>query len=300
VPPFPRAALNSCSGAVAGVSDLFSGTAAALVRGGVSAVAAMQYEISDPAAIAFARGFYTAIARGRGVDDAVSSGRVAILGLSDRTLEWVTPVLYLRGHDTCLFTLPAPAEDTGSTRRPGAAGHSSRGESPAGQADARGRRPPAAQAGAGHPPASVPFRLTRTFTGHTGSVWGVTFSPDGILLATASWDDTARLWDVATADCRRTLTGHTSWVEGVAFSPDGTLLATASTDTTARLWDVATGDCRRTLTGHTSAMHGVAFSPDGTMLATGSSDNTARLWDPATGYCLRTSPTTPTQPWKGR
>jgi hypothetical protein len=81
----------------------------------------MQYEISDPAAVVFARGFYAAIARSRGVDDAVSSGRVAILGLSDRTLEWVTPVLYLRGHDTRLFTLPASAEDTnregtGSTR----------------------------------------------------------------------------------------------------------------------------------------------------------------------------------------
>jgi hypothetical protein len=109
--PMPRlVVLNSCSGAAAGASDLFSGTAAALVRGGVSAVAAMQYEISDPAAVAFARGFYAAIARGRGVDDAVSSGRVAILGLSDRTLEWVTPVLYLRGHDTRLFTLPAAGE----------------------------------------------------------------------------------------------------------------------------------------------------------------------------------------------
>ena len=111
--PMPRlVVLNSCSGAAAGIGDLFSGTAAALVRGGVSAVAAMQYEISDPAAVAFARGFYAAIARGRGVDDAVSSGRVAILGTGDRTLEWVTPVLYLRGHDTRLFTLPAPAEDT--------------------------------------------------------------------------------------------------------------------------------------------------------------------------------------------
>ena len=105
--PMPRlVVLNSCSGAAAGASDLFSGTAAALVRGGVSAVAAMQYEISDPAAVAFARGFYAAIARGRGIDDAVSSGRVAILGLSDWTLEWVTPVLYLRGHDSRLFTQP--------------------------------------------------------------------------------------------------------------------------------------------------------------------------------------------------
>ena len=58
------------------MNDLFAGTAAALVRGGVSAVAAMQYPISDAAAVAFTRGFYTAIAYGRGVDDATSSGRV--------------------------------------------------------------------------------------------------------------------------------------------------------------------------------------------------------------------------------
>ncbi len=81
--------------------------AATLVRGGITAVAAMQYAITDPAAIAFSHGFYGAIARGRGVDEAVSSGRVAILGLSGRTLEWVTPVLYLRGRDSHLFTVPA-------------------------------------------------------------------------------------------------------------------------------------------------------------------------------------------------
>ena len=104
--PMPRlAVLNSCMGAQASDSDLFSGTAAALVRGGFSAAAAMQYEISDQAAIAFARGFYTAIAHGRGVDDALSSGRVAILGSSDNTLEWLTPVLYLRGRDAQLFTI---------------------------------------------------------------------------------------------------------------------------------------------------------------------------------------------------
>jgi hypothetical protein len=110
--PMPRLViLNSCASAATGVGDLFSGTAAALVRGGVPAVAAMQYKITDGAAIAFARGFYASIARGRGVDDAVSSGRVGILGLGDKTLEWVTPVLYLRGHETRLFTLPASTAD---------------------------------------------------------------------------------------------------------------------------------------------------------------------------------------------
>jgi serine/threonine protein phosphatase PrpC len=102
--PAPRlVVLNSCMSAQGSTSDLFSGTAASLVRGGISAVAAMQYEISDAAAVAFARGFYTAIAHGRGIDEALSSGRVSILGTSDTTLEWLTPVLYLRGRETSLF-----------------------------------------------------------------------------------------------------------------------------------------------------------------------------------------------------
>ena len=132
-----------------------------------------------------------------------------------------------------------------------------------------------------------PSHLARTLT-DLSEVFGVAFSPDGRLLATASLDETARLWDPATGDCLRTLTGHMTEVNDVAFSPDGRLLATASGDQTARLWDPGTGDCLRTLFGHTDMVFGVAFSPDGRLLATASLDKTARLWDPATGDCLRT------------
>jgi hypothetical protein len=309
--PMPRlVVLNSCSGAAAGISDLFSGTAAALVRGGVSAVAAMQYEISDPAAVAFARGFYAAIARGRGVDDAISSGRVAILGLSDRTLEWVTPVLYLRGHDARLFTLPAPAEGTdregtsstrsgqpGDTVSPGSAGRGPHGDSPAGWAGARApQSPPSHLARSMASEKARPALreklsrergdhrpLARTLTGHDGPVNGVAFSPNGRLLATASDDKTVRLWNPAGGEHRRTLTGHDGAVLGVAFSPAGGLLATAGRDGTVRLWDPAAGEHRHTLTGHDGSVNGVAFSPAGGLLATAGRDGTVRLWNPAAG-----------------
>jgi WD40 repeat protein len=64
----------------------------------------------------------------------------------------------------------------------------------------------------------------------------VAFSPDGSTLASASYDETVRLWDARSGAALQTLEGHSGTVNAVAFSPDGSTLASASYDGTVRLW----------------------------------------------------------------
>ncbi|MGF2014027.1 beta-propeller domain-containing protein [Nostoc sp. DedVER01b] len=132
------------------------------------------------------------------------------------------------------------------------------------------------------------FQELNTLEGHSSGVISVVFSPDGQRLASASADNTIKLWDVATGKPVQTLTGHSGWVYSVVFSPDGQRLASASTDNTIKLWDVATGKVVQTLTGHSNWVNSVVFSPDGQKLASASADNTIKLWDVATGKVVQT------------
>jgi WD40 repeat protein len=127
-----------------------------------------------------------------------------------------------------------------------------------------------------------------TLGGHANSVNAVSFSPNGKLLATGSFDNTVKLWDTSTGKEIKTLTGHTNSVNAVSFSPNGKLLATGSRDNTVKLWDTTTGKQIKTLTGHTDTVWAVSFSPNGKLLATGSFDNTVKLWDTTTGKQIKT------------
>ena len=136
-------------------------------------------------------------------------------------------------------------------------------------------------------------RLRATLKGHTDFVSSVTFSPDGRVLASGSWDNTIRLWNPNTAAHSVTLAGHTDRVTSVAFSPNGNMVASGSWDKTIRFWNPHTGKFIKNtyarFTEHETFTSVVAASSDGSSswFASGSLDNKVWLWE---GYGLITFP----------
>jgi WD40 repeat protein len=120
-------------------------------------------------------------------------------------------------------------------------------------------------------------------TGHSKAVEAVVFSPDGQWLASGSFDNTVRIWDVETGRELRSLTGHSGVVRSLACSPDGSMLASGSNDKTLRLWNVASGLEVKRFDAGDSTVEAISFSPDGRTIALAGSSGVVMLLDPATG-----------------
>ncbi|HEX3659666.1 MAG TPA: protein kinase [Pirellulales bacterium] len=114
--------------------------------------------------------------------------------------------------------------------------------------------------------------------GHSGPVKAVAFCPGTHLLASASFDRTVRLWDVAARQLVATLDGPTAPLFCVAFSKDGRLVATGGGDRKVRVWDVGKRKLQFELL-QDDVITAASFSPDGRTLATGGDDNRVWLWD---------------------
>ena len=79
---------------------------------------------------------------------------------------------------------------------------------------------------------------------------GITFSHNSNYLASASADNTVKLWNIHTGECSKTLEGHQGVIWSIASHPRDNTLVTGSADNQVKLWDITTGECRQTLVGH--------------------------------------------------
>lgn len=127
---------------------------------------------------------------------------------------------------------------------------------------------------------------------HLSLVESLTFSPDGKVLASGSYQE-VKLWDAKTGELKRTLPGFTERVVALAFSPDSKLLACGggapTQDGELKLIDVASGKVVQDIktNGHSDTVFGVAFSPDGKLLVSGGADKFVKTFDVPSGKFLK-------------
>ncbi|KAI9734446.1 MAG: hypothetical protein M1818_006835 [Claussenomyces sp. TS43310] len=114
--------------------------------------------------------------------------------------------------------------------------------------------------------------------GHQKQVNHVTFSADGLLIASSGFDNHTKLWNARDGKFINTLRGHVAPVYQCAFSPDSRLLVTCSKDTTLKVWDMRTHKLAMDLPGHQDEVYAVDWSPDGEKVGSGGKDKAVRVW----------------------
>ncbi len=290
--------LNACETARTAGSDSLSSPAASLIRRGFPALVAMQYEISDPAALVFAQAMYAAIAAGEPLDRAVTDARTTVQMSQPGTLEWGTPVLYLRSTNTKVFEVAPPPARGGTpwaspepAARPDAEDVASGGDPVPDWFTAQQpgrvphpptrRRPPAAPLGYDAPPRAAGLRETHRFE-QAGPVRAVVFDSPRDRLCAGGDDGAALCWALDRCEvvrcCR--LPGAPTGIRALSVSGDGRYLAVAYADPTVRVWDLDTEVVSATIRlrdGRTP--WSVHFAPDDRLLAVGCSDQLALLVD---------------------
>eukprot|EP00741_Cyanophora_paradoxa_P001341 tig00000480_g1297.t1 len=114
------------------------------------------------------------------------------------------------------------------------------------------------------------------------SIGAVSTASGGGILASGSRDKTARIWDIATGQCRQVLRGHDNWVRSVVVHPSGKYLLTSSDDKSVRVWDLSSGKALRTLQeahSHFVSCLAINCRSNPAIMATGGVDQTVKLWE---------------------
>ncbi|MEH1965752.1 nSTAND1 domain-containing NTPase [Nostoc sp.] len=119
-------------------------------------------------------------------------------------------------------------------------------------------------------------QLLQSIKGHTNQITSLSISPNGQLIASASKDNTVKLWRID-GKLLKTFTGHKDNVNSISFSPDSQLIASGSDDKTVKVWQV-NGKMFMSFDKHENSVNSVNFSPNGKMIASASKDRTVRVW----------------------
>jgi WD40 repeat protein len=132
--------------------------------------------------------------------------------------------------------------------------------------------------------------LVGALEGHetSSSIRSVAFSPCGTMIASASSDQTIRVWNAFSFNSRCILKGHEGDVLAVCWSATGDEVISGSADTTVKLWDVFGTGCLKTISIHTSAVRSIASSPSSSLIASGDEDGTVKVFNAQTGDVLHT------------
>jgi eukaryotic-like serine/threonine-protein kinase len=131
-------------------------------------------------------------------------------------------------------------------------------------------------------------KLQKNLLGNSQWVYGVDFSPDGKLFATASDDPGIILWELPEGNLERKIETTMGGITGVAFSPTNLILAGGSWDGIVGLWQVSNGNLLRTLQAAETGIKDVEFSPDGSLLAASTEGSSILIWNVSDGSLLQT------------
>lgn len=122
---------------------------------------------------------------------------------------------------------------------------------------------------------------------HSDTVYGVAFSPDGTLIASAAADKFVKIHRVADGQWIKSFEGHTHHVLDVSWRHDGKVLASAGADNAIKVWDVDSGEQRRTINGHGKQVTRLVFVGTTPQIVTTSGDHTLRMWNVENGGTVR-------------
>jgi WD40 repeat protein len=132
------------------------------------------------------------------------------------------------------------------------------------------------------------WKLIATLRGHDDVVFSLAFSPESSEIASASFDQSVRLWDAKTHAMVKEFHHHSDFVYAVAFSPDGKRLVSASKDRTVQFFDKDTGKSVFTFSGMNEDVMAVAFHPDGKSVISSGFEPGIYWWNTQTGEKLKT------------